>query len=200
MAAHVWLFRTTALPDRGTRFAIDFNGEPASFRNIVEALRFDSSFRSAFNASLSQSPYAAFRWETPAATTVSISQPFEYVLIESPELDRVPDPTPFAGHLGHSRDGVVVFTNLGGDAVLIAPSPMTSHSAYGHLGAFVRNAPEQQRQALWQSVGEALTARVGDKPVWLSTAGAGVAWLHIRIDDRPKYYVFTPYKKSSGAT
>ncbi len=36
-------------------------------------------------------------------------------------------------------------------------------------------------------------ARVGDRPTWLSTAGHGVAWLHVRLDTRPKYYRYTPY-------
>ncbi|MGI9175867.1 MAG: DUF6940 family protein [Rhodothermales bacterium] len=24
--------------------------------------------------------------------------------------------------------------------------------------------------------------------MWLSTAGGGVSWLHVRLDSRPKYY------------
>jgi NADH:ubiquinone oxidoreductase subunit len=36
--------------------------------------------------------------------------------------------------------------------------------------------------------------RVGEQPVWLSTAGMGVAWLHVRLDDRPKYYGYSPYR------
>ena len=28
-----------------------------------------------------------------------------------------------------------------------------------------------------------------------SAAGAGVSWLHVRLDDRPKYYGFLPYKQ-----
>ena len=31
-------------------------------------------------------------------------------------------------------------------------------------------------------------------PVWVSTAGAGVSWLHVRLDDRPKYYGYQPYR------
>jgi hypothetical protein len=85
--------------------------------------------------------------------------------------------------------------NLGGDAILIVPCPVAEPSAYGHLAAFVRLAPERQRQALWQSVGEAMARRVGARPVWLSTAGAGVSWLHVRLDDRPKYYGYGPYRQ-----
>ncbi len=29
---------------------------------------------------------------------------------------------------------------------------------------------------------------------WLNTEGGGVAWLHVRIDQRPKYYHYAPYK------
>ncbi|MFO1021395.1 MAG: hypothetical protein U0903_11970 [Planctomycetales bacterium] len=32
------------------------------------------------------------------------------------------------------------------------------------------------------------------KPVWLSTAGAGVPWLHVHLDDQPKYYSHAPYR------
>ena len=91
---------------------------------------------------------------------------------------------------------VVTFANLGRDAILVVPCPVAEFSAYGHLAAFVRFAPEQQRHALWKSVGAAMAGRVGAKPVWLSTAGAGVSWLHVRLDDRPKYYGFGSYRTS----
>jgi hypothetical protein len=29
---------------------------------------------------------------------------------------------------------------------------------------------------------------------WLSTAGMGVPWLHVRLDDRPKDYGHRPYR------
>ncbi len=39
-----------------------------------------------------------------------------------------------------------------------------------------------------------MLARLNSKPVWLSTAGAGVSWLHVRLDDKPKYYGHAPYR------
>jgi hypothetical protein len=78
---------------------------------------------------------------------------------------------------------------------MVVPCPVADADAYGHLAAFVRLAPEVQRHALWQSVGGAMARRVGTKPVWLSTAGAGVSWLHVRLDDRPKYYGFAAYRQ-----
>ena len=39
-----------------------------------------------------------------------------------------------------------------------------------------------------------MEARIGIQPIWLSTAGMGVPWLHVRLDSRPKYYAFGPYR------
>jgi hypothetical protein len=92
------------------------------------------------------------------------------------------------------------FRTLNSEAVglsTVVPCPIAEPSAYGHLAAFVRLAPNEQQHALWQLVGETMTRRIGTKPVWLSTAGAGVSWLHIRLDNRPKYYGFGPYKSTT---
>lgn len=89
---------------------------------------------------------------------------------------------------------MVAFPNLGKDAILVVPCPRGSPSAYGHLAAFVRQAPKDQTHALWALVGDAMVQRLGTKPVWLSTAGAGVSWLHVRLDDSPKYYGHAPYR------
>jgi len=35
---------------------------------------------------------------------------------------------------------------------------------------------------------------LSETPLWASTSGAGVAWLHIRFDTRPKYYIHLPYR------
>jgi hypothetical protein len=84
--------------------------------------------------------------------------------------------------------------SLGGDAQLIVPSPRTEISAYGHLAAFLRQAPQRQLDAFWRVVSTAVQSRIGEKPLWLNTAGGGVAWLHVRLDSRPKYYGYAPYK------
>ena len=160
--------------------------------------REEAAFRSKFSDILAAALFAAFRWETPPVTASTLSRPFECVLLDSPGLGRRPDPEAFAEHFeGVSGAEVVVFPNLGRDAVMVVPCPIAAPSAYGHLAAFVREAPDRQRHALWQSMGQAMVQRVGIKPVWLSTAGAGVSWLHVRLDDRPKYYGFGPYRQAT---
>jgi hypothetical protein len=192
----MWTVRSEELADsRGLRFAIERDACPASYADVVRAWQDDARFRSTFNALLADAPCRAFRWETRQVSTATAGEPFESVLLDSPGLAQRPDQKAFAAHFeGDAESGIVEFRNLGGDAILIVPCPLAESSVYGHLAAFVRGAPEAQRHALWQRVGAAMTRRIGSKPVWLSTAGAGVSWLHVRLDDRPKYYGFAPYR------
>jgi hypothetical protein len=184
---------------RGLRFTVERDARPASFADVLHGWQQDADFRTLFNALLADAPYAAFRWEAPAVTAATLSRPFEFVLLDGPRLAGRPDAEAFAEHFVGAGAEVVTFANLGGDAILVVPCPVEEPAAYGHLAAFVRLAPERQRHALWQAVGEAMARRVGDRPVWLSTAGAGVAWLHVRLDDRPKYYGYGPYRQSPSS-
>jgi len=148
---------------------------------------------------LADAPYRAYLWETPPITMHSSGRAFEFVLVDSPQLARsVPDPDTFASHFEATGlgGGVAAFPNLGGDAFLVAPTPHAPFKAYTHLAAFMRAAPAEQRHKFWQTVGSNFTDRLGARPLWLSTNGLGVAWLHARLDTRPKYYTFQPYLKS----
>lgn len=182
--------------DRRIKVAIDLDSSPVSYAEILRRWQLDAEFRSWFIALLADSPFSAFRWETPPITTATANRPFEFVLLDSPELATKPDAKAFAKHFSTATaDGVIEFPNLGKDAILVVPRPHGPHSAYGHLAAFIRQAPEPQRHALWELVSLAMQRRLGTKPVWLSTAGAGVSWLHVRLDDRPKYYGYVPYRE-----
>jgi hypothetical protein len=79
--------------------------------------------------------------------------------------------------------------------MLIAPSPVEASQGYAHLAAFLQQAPASQVRALWHNVGQTVRKSLTDSPIWLSTSGLGVAWLHIRLDSSPKYYQHQPYKR-----
>jgi hypothetical protein len=192
----MWTSRSEQLAKSGIiKIAIDLDASPISYEEVLHRWQNDSDFRSFFIALLADSPFAAFRWETPPITTATASRLFESVLLDSPELARNPDSDAFAEHFRRRAAGeVVAFPNLGKDAIMVVPCPGGPLKAYGHIGAFVRHAPEAQRHALWQMVGAEMQRRLSAKPVWLSTAGAGVSWLHVRLDDRPKYYGYGPYR------
>lgn len=185
---------------RVVRFTVDFGSSPASYLDVLARWKNDAAFRAAFDGLLAELPFSAFRWETPSVTTATADRPFEFVVLDSPGLDRNPDAEAFAEHFDHGGpSGIVEFQNLGRDAIMIVPCPAGPLTAYGHLAAFVRGAPEPQRHALWIAVAAAMERRLSEKPVWLSTAGAGVTWLHVRLDDRPKYYGYAPYREWPGS-
>ena len=131
----MWTVRSEELSDgSGLMFAIDLGSRQATFADVFRAWRSDDHFRSLYNSLLAEAPYAAFRWETPAVTTATESQPFEFVLLDSPGLARRPDPGAFAEHFGGAKDGVAVFPNLGGDAIMVVPCPISEPIRLWPLG------------------------------------------------------------------
>jgi hypothetical protein len=196
----MWVPRKTRLANgRALKFAIVDGSTPVSYADVIQLWQNDAGFRAFFTALLVDSPFSPFRWETPPVTRETASQPFEFVLLDSPDLARDPDPTAFAEHFtAEAPAGVVEFTNLGGDAILIAPCPREPLPDYAHFAAFLRYSAEAQQHSLWKAVAAAMQTRLGSSPVWLSSAGGGVAWLHLRLDDSPKYYVHAAYRYAPG--
>ncbi|MCA9099621.1 MAG: hypothetical protein KDA63_00630 [Planctomycetales bacterium] len=191
----MWQCSTTKVNDgHALRFALLCDGASTPYSEVLARWHDDASFRSYFNDLLVECPFPSFRWETPPVTSSTLNRPFEFVVVRSDGLARPVEESAFAAFFDTDKD-VVAFPNLGGDAVLVVPCPLTDANIYGHLGSFVRSAPETQIQSLWRTVAHAMNERVSDRPVWLSTAGGGVAWLHVRLDDRPKYYSYTRYRQ-----
>ncbi len=181
---------------RVVKYSIDADASPLSYAEVLVRWQEDEEFCRFFNDLLLTSTFSAFRWETPPITTATAKRAFEFVLLDSPYLARDPDPSAFAEHFaGAGSQTVVEFPNLGNDAIMVAPRP-DSLSDYGHLAAFLQNSAATQRYSLWQLVATAMQRRLSMKPVWLSTAGGGVAWLHVRLDDGPKYYGYEPYRRA----
>lgn len=171
-------------------------GRTLSFGDVAQAWRADEAFRSFWMDSLREVPFGAYCWECPPVDAARRGRQFECVFIYSPSLARMPlDPAAFAEYFRDDREAVT-FANLGGDAVLVAPCPDPEGGSFSHLAGFTATASPRRQQALWQAVGDAFAAGIGRKPVWLSTAGHGVAWLHVRLDSCPKYYQHAPYRQA----
>ena len=193
----MWDWPCECLDEHTRRFSVASGARLLSWGEVLALWTENCEFADEFNSVLADAPWGAFRWETPPLLQKDRERPFEFVLINSPELPRMADPSAFAEHFrGAGNRATVRFSNLGGDAELIVPCPLADQAVYPHLGRFVRAAPQWQIRALWHEVGLAMECRIGDGPVWLSTAGSGVAWLHVRLDERPKYYVHAPYRHS----
>lgn len=125
----------------------------------------------------------------------TVNKEFEFVLVNNERLQKVsPNFQPFKRYLASAAGEIVVFPNLGNDAKLIVPCPRDEDFTYTHIANFARYAPQSQQQALWQKVGEVVQQNLNPQPIWVSTSGLGVYWLHVRLDSYLKYYNYQPYK------
>lgn len=185
--------------DKVLKRTIQNNGTALSYAEVVERWQSDAAFRTYFTSLLAGCPFEAFFWETPPVTQDSYHQVFEFVLVESRFLPaKRPQPRAFAEHFKkkEAKMGVVRFSNLSGDAMLVVPCPKSADMyTYTHLANFLRKASGEQTDAFWQQLGFAIAERLSAHPMWVSTAGLGVYWLHVRLDSRPKYYRFRAYKQ-----
>jgi len=135
-----------------------------------------------------------FCWETPPVTKHNVGTPHEFVVIASDAHAGIrANPAPFSEHFRCTNQPVVAFQNLGRDGVMIAPVPDGKFDG-GSIGPFLRTATEDQIIALWCETGKQARHKLGKAPMWISTAGLGVNWLHVRIDSQPKYYRYNSYK------
>ena len=174
-------------------------GRGPSWTEAVAALREEPALADALSEAVAGCPWPACFWEVAPAEPGDTDRPFEMVVVEARGLARVaPEPEVFAREVARhgGPDGVATFPNLGGDAVLVVPAEDADTGKGAHLAVFLRGASPARRRALWRAVGEAAAAELARPrgPLWLSTSGMGVAWLHVRLDSTPKYYTHAPFR------
>lgn len=185
---------------KSCKYRLYRKSERLRYLDFIKLLEEQRPFRSFFIRLLAGISFSAYEWETPPVTEYTTEKPFEFVIFENRAIDLSPDPRPFSPYFEEAgeEDQIAVFDNLGGDARLIAPLPLTEQGNYSHLGAFSRSAPLKQQHELWQTVGRRTGKLISERSLWLNTAGGGVAWLHLRLDSSPKYYKHSPYKKGDS--
>jgi hypothetical protein len=175
------------------------HGRAVTFGEVLNGWINDETFRAFFLAELRLTPFAGFFWELPPLQNDALKRPYEHVVLEGDLLEQSsPDPAAFLSVLqaDTASDLVASFPNVTGDALLVVPQPLADTAGYGHLGAFLRTAPAKQQHALLKTLGQAAETSLegpGSR-IWISTAGRGVPWLHVRLDSRPKYYKHEPYR------
>jgi len=169
-----------------------------SYDEVIGLWQNNSEFRNFYFSILFASPFDAFFWENPPITKSNIRQPYEFVLVNTHQLSKVSaGPIPFREKFNSNslNQNVIAFENLGRDAELIVPCPVAEQSIYTHLASFIRGATDIQKHDLFITLANSLRSRINSKPTWVSTSGLGVYWLHIRLDTRPKYYSYQPYRQ-----
>ena len=180
--------------DNTCRISISKQNRIITYSEAIALWQEDFSFRTFFISLLADCPYEAYFWETPSITTSTCDRNFEFVLVNNPRLAEVKANSRSFEQYFKLTEDVVTFANLRKDALLVVPCPVADTSAYPHLAAFTRNAPPQQQHLLWQTAGKQIEQQINRQPLWVSTSGLGVYWLHIRLDSYPKYYSHKLYK------
>ena len=183
--------------DRIHKISIFTEDKQITYLEVIELWQQNESFREFFISLLADTPMPAYFWETPPVAQATVHNMFEFVLIDSPKLAKIePDPSDFNEYFESATSEVVTFPNLGNDALLVVPCPITNIPNSTYLANFVREAPKSQQHLLWKTVGQSLQQKLNEQKqsIWLSTSGLGVHWLHVRLDSRPKYYCYEPYK------
>lgn len=192
----MYRYQKKDLTENSCKYKIYKEDNQLSYYAFLDLLQQEIQFRTFFIELLSDIPFRAYQWEMPPVTARSADQPFEFVVTKNVHIDLPPDPGPFSQYFKEPNDNAIaVFDNLGGDAKLIAPAPAAEDLNYSHIGVFTGEAPAELQHQFWQATGRITEEHLSDQPLWLNTAGGGVAWLHVRLDTRSKYYRHRPYKR-----
>lgn len=177
------------------QFQIKQDGVFLTVSQVIKLWQTDAEFRFFYNQILKEAPLVGFFWENKPINNQRLNELYEFVLVETTAFSaKIADKSSFLTYFEENKL-IVCFPNLGRNAELIVPCPLNNEEdTYMNIATFIRNAPAAQLDAFWMMVGTTLEKRLSTKPIWLSTSGLGVYWLHVRLDEFPKYYSYAPYK------
>ena len=189
-------FQESPLSD-GKMFKFFRNNKKLSYKEGLDLLEGSKEFRSLIADTIAKQNYAAVFWEFPPLSKKSEPN-FEFIVNNARMLSTVKaDKTTFRSYFKPGCT-VTTFPNLGGDANLVVPCLTSTKTNYAHLASFLRTAPQDQIHELLTTTAQQVKQWLenSDSVVWLSTSGAGVFYLHVRLDSYPKYYTYRPYKNA----
>ena len=185
---------TTQIPG-GMMFRFARNGEPLSYKEALKVMSGLEEFSFLLRKTILSTDFEAVFWELPPITRETNPQ-FQFVVLNAPHLASISeDDQTFASHFEQDCS-VVNFKNLGGKSTLVSPCPKITATKHEHLAAFLRTATDEQAYELFEVVAVEVERWLerSEEPVWVSTEGSGVYWLHVRLDPYPKYYHYRDFR------
>jgi hypothetical protein len=186
-----------------------------AWEDVLNLWKVDDDFMNLFQRTIQELPFENFYLEmSPLSKRVKRTNTFKFAAIDAPHLAHVTvDTTAFApminapvinavsgaGTTGTTVDEnmIAVFPNLSKTSVLVAPAlidEVTDRHAYSQISYFVRSADpaiKTQQRELWKSLGREIEYEIerdSERPLWVSTDGENVSYLHVRLDRTPKYF------------
>lgn len=191
----------------------DDTNEPITIKTFITALKLSDYFMNSFRHALLSYPDAdELIFECcPITPNNYDTAPFEFVLIPSYGYtfgSLRTDENTFIPHFNQGTEKVTSFPDLIDDAILISPcysdtnyNDQDAHNhPFTHFNNFVKYATLEDFKNLWTLVAITLENKIKGSKLqpnscfWLSVNRINIPWLHIRIDTKPLYYKYTPYK------
>lgn len=129
----------------------------------------------------------AFRWRC-APVNQAETWLFDCQL-EQADLAKTQNPDDFAQYFDN-KPTAKAFWNLDHTCLLVCPEPVPGKN-FAHLQLFDKHADQQTKQTFWTKVAQTVRYALNTlkfKQVFVSTEGAAVDYLHVRISATPKYY------------
>ena len=121
----------------GSSYTIIENSIPLTFGQVISYWQYNEEFRAFFIDVLIKNDFTAYRWETPPISKSLINRIFEFVLLNSPDLDRNQNDKAFREYLNTANEDIISFSNLGKDATLIVPCNKNQHTKYRIKSVFI---------------------------------------------------------------
>ncbi len=177
-------------------YKLSRDGQNLSFIEVFELMVEEDSIINLMTIFLSSWKRDYF-WEHPKLTQDNCNSDYEVTIIPTDAFEnRVSNFNPFKDKF-QVTDSVVVFPNLRKDSLLIVPNKdQGGNQNFITLRRFLHAASNVIIFKFWKTVGETMIEQItkNTKYCYLSTHGLGVLWLHIRIDQKPKYYQTKRYR------
>lgn len=189
-------FTLSKLSQQQDKYELYKGSEEVTYYHFLRQMKVNKDLRQLFINTLRDSRFLKFRLEMPPISAHLKNLAFEFILLDSPGLQSTPDIESFAEHFNQpSGQLYATFLNFSKTSTLIVPTPFGAKTAkrYASIGPFMKksNNKKQRAQAdqlVRQVAIEGAAAFEKTTKTYISTAGGGVAWLHVRLDSRPKYY------------
>ena len=185
----------------GKMYKFFANDKKLSYKDGLHLMGESEEFRHLLKNTILKPNYPAVFWEFPPVSQKS-SPNFEFVVMKASGLKNVQTDLGAFQSYFRPKCNVVSFPNLGGDAQLITPCPISKSVEYAHLVTFLRTATDTHIHELLMKTAQEMQFLLlkSCKTIWLSTSGLGVYYLHIRLDSYAKYYTYLPYRKDNHPT
>lgn len=191
-------FSSTQLTEKSTLLHLQENGQPLSFSAVIEGWRNNAAFREFYTTTLLKHGGNGCLWEHPRLNKSTVDQAYECVITQTDTFSgRTANFRPFAREM-RPGERICTFPNLSGEALLVVPNQSAEISFNGRdLISFLRTAPAELQHEFWATIGHETAAAIDadSQFQFLSTHGLGVLWLHVRLEERPKYYHHRPYRE-----